>query len=71
MVTSVRPPMTFIKFTHLRGNNLTKSAQATLKKKNLCGIQDHVHLPWVINMIQICHTPYLSKYFQHLILSVT
>jgi hypothetical protein len=38
--------MTFIKFTHLRGNNLTNSAQATLKKKNLCGIQDDAHSPW-------------------------
>jgi hypothetical protein len=34
MVTAVRLPMTFIKFTHLRGNNLTNSAQATLKNKS-------------------------------------
>lgn len=32
MVTSARPPMTSIKFTQLRGNNLKNSAQATLKK---------------------------------------
>ena len=27
--------MTFIKFTHLRGNNLTNSVQATLKKNSV------------------------------------
>ena len=75
MATSARPPMTFIKFTHLRGNNLTNSAQATslyiyiyIYKK--CGIQEDVHLPWEINMKQIYHTPYLLKYLQHLILPV-